>query len=43
MELSDVAWIRSKNNPAAALNKVKENAVLNRIVDQGIVDDGIEQ
>ena len=43
MELSDVAWIRSENNPADALTKVKENAVLNRIVDQGIVDHGIEQ
>lgn len=43
MELSDVAWIRSENNPADALTKVKENAVLNHIVDKQVVDHEVEQ
>lgn len=43
MELSDVPWIRSENNPADALSKVKENAVLNHIVDKQVVDHEVEQ
>lgn len=43
MELSDVAWVKSEDNPADSLTKVKENAVLNRIVDEGKVDHDIQQ
>ena len=43
MEISDVAWIRSENNPADALTKVKENHILNGILDNGRIAHAVEQ
>lgn len=43
MEVSDIAWIESNANPADALTKITSNAVLYRIIDEGIVDDPVGQ
>lgn len=43
MEISDVGWIRSKDNPADALTKLTENAVLETIIRDGFVDHDISQ
>lgn len=43
MEISDVGWIRSEQNPADALTKVKDNEVLDRIIDEGILDHEVDQ
>lgn len=36
-EINDVAWIKIGYNPADVLTKKKENGVLSKILDNGIV------
>lgn len=43
MEIYDVAWIRSEFNPANALTKIKENQVLHRVLDEGIIEHPVAQ
>ena len=43
MEISDLGWIRSEHNPADALTKMKENSVLNAILDEGKILHPVEQ
>lgn len=43
MEISDIAKIPSKANPADALTKVTKNEVLDRILDEGIVSHDVHQ
>lgn len=43
MDLAVVAWIHSENNPAYSLMEPKENAILDRIIDDGRAEHVIEQ
>lgn len=43
MEVSDLAWIKSEYNPSDALTKVKENAVLNKVLDDNVISRPVEQ
>lgn len=43
MEINDVAWIKSEHNPSDALTKVKENAALTKILDEGKISHPIQQ
>lgn len=38
MEIDDMRWIRSERNPSDALNQVKDNLILNHIIDQGMIE-----
>lgn len=42
-DIHDVAWIKSEYNPADSLTKIKENQVLNRIMDEGIIEHPVSQ
>ena len=43
MEIGNVGWIRSEWNPADALTKVRENQVLNKLLDKGVISHPTEQ
>lgn len=43
MEIHDIDWIRSEHNPADALTKVKENPILNAILEEGAINYPVQQ
>lgn len=43
MEVSDVAWIESKANPADPLTKLTSSPVLDKILDDGIIEHDVGQ
>lgn len=43
MDIKDVAWIKREHNPADALTKVKEKSVLNKIIDDGVIEHHVQQ
>lgn len=43
IEINDVAWIPSRANPADALTKLTSNAVLDKILENGIVEHEVGQ